>query len=1542
MNSNFVRDVRVRAAFLLLGSIALFLLSKNMRYKIHQVVDSSYTSYAFQPNSSLSQRLNHANTYYWYARYRKNAQPEFQKALAISEQIVREIQDSVNAQPLKSDSYRSLEQQAKTLGQYCREQSDVSQLNIASYVPFYLEMMGHDESFMEQDCEAEEVETRAANRAIDVLLELTAPEKNAKIGDRPLFAIVEASGESKAIHESIIQKLNAESKFYTVSDHELVKILGEGATYSKVFRDSASLVQVADFFGAKSIALIELINNDKVDGIHYYGMRYNVWQGGDNTIKDGVYTEYFLRNRNFNQMTLFKIPLLLYFAGLLGMLGCWIALGFLLLKWPPFSWPSVLLALGVSVATIIGLVDYVFLDFLNPLPSDYYATDAGEIWQFSLPAALLLVPLFINYVVLGRLDKHISQYRSRLDEPQGLFILISGSLASIPLIWTNYRIMRFGIESNTWVIGGYSLILFTAYAFALSRWVHKIMDFPQKVDPRRRVLSYAVTALLVYGLYAETAELVVGGTVSVNEWKLLVLLLLPLALEKLYHRIPARSLEPVVPDEFRPVNLEHLHLDEGRWNYRSKTASLLLVQSSNSLNAANYLVAVAQPHKRDWHIVDFSQRGDGKVHYFPFAHAFEHLFTYKRFNDVTEQSRIIGNLLGKLINTVSSIGDYLIDESDPKPRNPQEVAAMIAQTLASTSYGLIFQHPERAAEEDLELMDVLLELLVVQEASTPVAFCEGGAYSLQQRFQQALHKFSTNAGDEPVRFPLAFKNLAAAVLANRNIDPTSRVLIEERLVASELDQSPALAKRAVDDLLSSGQVFTNEYGRIQLKSPLFEFHAELEKFAGLADLDQELRAVVESAAMASNELGVFNLDLVTALAERPRKEVLAALQTLQDRHLIIDLQDDAHVDLYRFADIDTLKTLRQEDEHEKHNLSQSTREYYRSYIRFFLPHEAWDPSQKHLEHCLATGLVSERELTLLAARVLRVGGIGFTEDFLDFVFHKIIAVGATANFHGAQQLILRYQANQKKLSQALSDSLAWHAFVLHVETGNYLEARALYEAGIRTRAEQNTLSSSERLVCVRYCFGDIMHADLAAHGKALNDALLTDPAVPELDRLRAQFYTVKLIFNRTKSLETADNLPNVQHVLHTYQSLLQALTEKTAPLQGKYDWDDNGHAAVALLKEVLNDHLGYFADSLLPYQDHLAWIQMDATTAWDRVQQLKTKRFTWERTIDGDNWLDPSWIQRGTSTDYRSLCFTYNFLQRCAYQLNQFDESIKIGQLSFTLNSFIGDHNGKQLCAGFISKAHGAQGKTQEALYWAEQSVAYAHTHGLYAVYPLTTLAEACASAADFSSFRQLSRLISERHTLKHFDDAMPAAQKKGLLLTGPELLAAQTEKGSRFFWGQPVDFDFLQSLVEALKSSMPLKEGTSLTVNDQRIQIDRVKIFTTHKTDVHPAVEVVSKLELNLTFTSSIGTTHVVPIGPEHHPLEEMRGESKVWVLKGVEPAKTTSCSLIIQVIQPENQWHLTTAHPGTLAPPLPKPTYTGAGSAESIEYWKQHAFIE
>ena len=1494
------------------GLVLCLGISKFMWQRVADSVNSSYKSYAFDPQSSLAQRLNNANTYYWYARYRKNSQPEFERSLAISQEILSEVADSLKAYPTRSKQYQTIQTQAETLANYCREQSEVSQLNIASYVPMYLEMMAHDEAFMEQDCEDEEVETRAANRAIDVLLELISPEKNAKISERPLFALVQARGEPKAIHESIIQKLNAESKFYTISDHELVKILGPGATYQNVFNDSAALVDVAKFYGAKSIALIDLVNNDQVDGIHYFGMQYSIWQQGENSIKDGVYTEYFVRNRNFNQMTIMKIPLFIGYMGIIGAVGFIIALALLGLNSLKFTWYSLWIPISGALVTAIATIDYLFMEFLNPLPSDYYATDAGEVWQISLPLVLIALPVVINYIILGRLDKHISSFKSKLDEPSGLFGLVAGSLAVIPLIWVNYRIMRFGVEPQTLAITLYAMVLYLTYGFGLSRWMHKILDFPQKVDWRRRALAYLSVAALIYCTYQTTSELIIGSTIKIDWLYVALVGVCPLLLELLYGKIPLRANDPIVLDKIKPVNIENLELSQGKWKYLGEQSSLLRVRASKSLNPSNYIISEKTASEVDWHVIDFSQRGDGKVHYYPFAKAFEHLFTHKRFNDVAEQSRIIGNLLGKLISTISSVGDYLIDESDPKPRNVNEVAEMIIDALDNDSYGLFFQHPESATKEDLALLGAILPKLVSKD-SVPVAFCEGVAYALQEEFDFTLKQYGIQLGMDCLEFDLAFTNLAQSILSEGSIEPTSRVLIEERLISSELEQSSVLAKRAVSQLLESPQVFKNNFGQLQLKSSQFEFVSDGSKNDSLTDLSRELRVILDSSAIAADDLGMFNIDLVTAVSGMSRKEVLNHLDELQAMHLVFDRQDDAHIDLYQFADIEIVKELRQEDEHVREHISQNVREYYRAYVAYFLPHPEWDESKKHLVAAIEQKRISERELTFLAMRALRVGAVSFIEELLDFVLSRTISEGLSANFDGAKQLIDWFKSLH--LDNVASPRMQWLEFVLNVETGAFLFARKLYESGIRQRAEGNKLTHSELLLCVRYCFGDFMHGDNAQHGKTINDSVLHDPKAEPLDVLRATFYTTKLIANKDKNLNESANKDRVKEVLATYEGLVTSL-------DGLYK-NDGETKGINLFKEVLNDYLGFIADNVWSQILKMPEFGLDKDSTIERFLQLKANRLQLEGKNE-KNWLDPSWVKRGTDTDYRGLCYTYNYIQRGLEHLDRHEESIKAGMMSFALNSYVGDHNGKQVCAGYLSKSLNKLGKVQDGLYWAQQSVAYAHSHGLYYSNALTNLVDACRKVGDNTAYQQLSQIITQRHIVKHFDINVPIASMKRLLLTREQLNLAQSEAGSRFHWDRPVNFNLLDRLALELQSCHETTNST-VEVNGILVKIDKVQTMY-------------GKVEFELTFPSVIGTTTVIPIDNESYTTELIeRGGSMVLGVRGIEPKETQQCALIVQNFGPDVPWHIITSHPGVCAPPLPK----SGVPVESDPFWSKHAFI-
>jgi hypothetical protein len=1510
------------SALYLAGMVVCGALAWSMWGRIAEAVEASYASYAFDPEASLATRLNHANTYYWYARYRKNSQPEFELAQRMAEEVLRELPDSLKAFPDRMDEFATLRNQAKTLATYCAEQRRVSQLNIASYVPMYLELMAHDVAFMEQDCEASEVETRAANRAIDVILDLTSPEKNAKIGERPLFALVNAQGESKDIHESIIQKLNSESKFYTISDHELVKILGAGATYERAFNDSSALVAIADFFGAKSIALIELINNDKVNGIHYYGMRYNVWQEGENVVKDGVYTEYFLRNRIFNQMTIFKIPLFLFFMGLLGMLGLALAwISAFIPSWH-FSWYAVWISLTGAVVAAVGAIDFLFMEFLNPLPSDYYATDEGEVWRICLPLVLLVLPQLFNYLLFGRLDKHLKSFKSRLDERGGLFVLCSGGFVAIPLVWANYRIMRFGIEADTLHTLLLACALFLGFAWSISRWMHIVLNFPEKVDLRRRVLAVSTLAGLCVYAYSCASQLLVGASLSIHALELAGVCVVPWLLEALQARISHQNKKRVVDEVLRPVHLEQLKLHHGQWRLGAQHASMLRVTASKSVNAADFLQLAQGTSEVEWFVVDFSQRGDGTVHYFPFAKAFEFLYSFKRYNDVTEQSRLLGNILGKLVSTVTSAGEYLIDESDPKPRNVHEVAAMVERGLRAAPFGLIFQHPDKVEEEDLELMEALLSALASLETVPPIAFCAGPAYSLQRRFDAAIQQHCAAVGEEPVLFQMTFKDVARSVLERKNIEPLSRVVIEERLIATEIDQSPVLAMQALDALLRSPLVFTNVNGQLQLGSISFDFEHNPMPTDSLSDLEPDIQELLQCAAIASSDSGIFHVDLVTSMVDMPRKSVLHALYKLQSLHLVIDLQDDHQTDLFQFSDLDVIKSCRREDDHERQQVSQQVREYYRAYIAYFLPYNDWAQSKAHLVSCLTTGAISERELSFLAQRVLRMGGVNYCEELLEFVLTKVISDGLTAHFEGAQQLIRRYRERYSSATE-LSSRIAWLEFNLAIEQGAFEYARELYKSGIRSDAENRKLSPADMLVCVRYCFGDFMYADNAAHGKELNEAVLEDPNASAIDVLRAQFYRIKLIPNKDKILdEAAQNRGQVQHVVETFEQLISSA-------EGLVQEQELNRKSRDLFKEILNDCMGYHADFIWAAKERMPLFGLDLEMSKSSFDRLKSRRLALESEINEHNWLDASWLRRGTDIDYRGLCYTYNYVQRAFANLGLQEDSIRVGQMSFLLNSFVGDHVGKQACAGALSKSHLECNRLDLSLYWAEQSVAYAHLHGVFLGNAMKSLAQACAARADFSAFKQLSRAISRRHVVKHFDDAMPLTEKRRLLLNGSDLLRASLEAGSRFYWGRPIDHDFLAEAMDVLNAAYPFSAGSEFRVGTQLIRVIRCR-------------EKLGKIELDLQLSQVIGATNVVPMGLGHNCIRGLRGNSMVWLSLNSNPMETDVCGFVVQLFPNQTPWHLVTAHPGCVAPPLPTTTQGPEDYAESEDFWNRHAFVE
>jgi hypothetical protein len=709
--------------------------------------------------------------------------------------------------------------------------------------------------------------------------------------------------------------------------------------------------------------------------------------------------------------------------------------------------------------------------------------------------------------------------------------------------------------------------------------------------------------------------------------------------------------------------------------------------------------------------------------------------------------------------------------------------------------------------------------------------------------------------------------------------------------------------------------YINKFNQRQLKSYQFQINTDYQFKSNLESLNKEQTDFLKIAAIASNEMGVFNLDVVTSIAGIERRLVINFLDELQKRHLIIDLIEEDKIDLYKFSDLETIKLISKEEDIDNQYISQSTREYYKSYVKFFIPFEDWSQNRNHILKSVEIGLISERELTLLAIRALKTSEFLFIHDLVEFVLQEIIENAISTNFTGAETLIKKYRLKFKESRFRID--IDWHEFNLCVENGKSERACELFEGSIRQSLNDGKLTSRHLLVCVRYCFDNFNIEGNEELGSILNNTVLLNSKSTDLEKLRARFYSSKLIPNKNKNCSKLENFAFVNQVIKTYDELLELL-------------DKNKSSDLSLLKEVLNDYIGFFSDSVWPknYRHNLEGLQLDLVKTKIRLDELIRFRLN----IEGlnyftEDWLDVTKIQRGTSIDYRGLCYTYNYIQRGLFNLDDYSGSIQVGVMSFTLNSFVGDNRGKQVCAGYLSQANLKITNYKAALYWAEQSVGYCHVHLIRIDAAINNLFEVCNAIKDLKSFWSLSRMISKSHLLKHFDEGTPNSEKNSTLMKPNSIKVTQSEIGSKFYWNEPLNFDLLFSLVEKLQQFESIKVG--LTFNYEGMEIIIIE-----------CISIDSKINMMLKFPMTIGTTNVIQIDNEYDVKFVQRGIHKVPVIEGVLPKETNICSLVIQTYELGKIWNIVTAFPGDMAPPYPNEKQSTKEHQISEDYWKSHAF--
>jgi hypothetical protein len=1540
---------------------------------MRDAVRAGHERHPITADATAAQLLNHANTYYWFGRYRKNTRPEFERAMALAQQARTKALAAVPPDT-------ALVTQADALLEMGRQQLALCDRGMGSHYPFHMELMDHVGAFVEQDCAPEEFPQQAVIRAMDQLLGVMCPDRTVLIRDRALYALVVTPPGEPEVNELVTEKLNADSRLYTIAAHEAARILGREVTdIAALAGDTTALRALCSAFNADQLALVHLLRNDRVDGIHYHGLRFDLWSPRSARVEHTVYTESFLQDRTFNQMPGLKLPLLFVFLLLalavnLVITGLQRASG---VEHPVQPYHMAACFLVGAVANIVA-VDVALVRWLNPEPQAYYAEDLGEVWAYALPVVMLFLPALVAYLTLGKLDNLIPQFRSGLDQRSSLFSWCLGSLLVFPFVWTYYCIVRFGWSPAA------GLWLPVAGALALSAWLisghwKRMLELPERAGLLVRGATYGAIALHALVLYLAVlgtltrydASTLTGIGITLYLPGLLVAEGVGLLGRRGRGRTSVRvgGLPQVLPDHIDALVLGRDALGL-RVALEGALGGALQVKGRRGMDGHAVVRHALREHPdvRVLHVdLEAVRPKEVDVHYYPFAEGLAGVVAWTAFNDVAETARKAGNLIGRLLNGITSLGGLLVDEGGSRARKPEEAARIIAPRLAEVPTVLVVDHTDRIDAPCRELLQALAAaLLAMDPAKRPLLVsCSYATSAGTEAVDSLLEPFA------PVAFTLHYTDLAHRFLEsgdNRRLPIMARVHLAALLQREEKDLAPEPLEAVFADLRATKAITDGSPFQVVL----------MDRLDGLKDIeprtdteqvlrdDPELRRVLTAAAYASDGRGRFRITLLARMVGLERMPLLFILKRAEEHNLVVDLKGDAQHDRYAFTDRHAVLELKEPENAHADRLSQLAREYYSMYVRFHVPGVDIDAELQRLDGDLQRGQLHATELFNLAQRATRVhADMPADAERICRFAARMLSTAAHARLDDAlacmdnADAIQRYRRERGEALDAQeslrADLLRWSILVEQGNAGS-ADARRIAQ---RFRAEGAPRGTSDAakldllLLEARYCFLDF-DPDNRSRGEACCDRVME--AGDPLQRARARFYRLKLVPNVDVDLSrpTTDPAKAMAHD-QAYVALLAEV--RALP---------SGADARRLLGEVLNDLGGLLGDRYLgavrrnPDAPGIRALASDgAEGLFARVNALLTERVrmempghgplderAWDRLLSGDD----------TAIDRRGLCYTLNYWTRALRTMGMLDEAVTMGQRAYRLNRAVGDHLGASIAAGTLSDIMEQRGDAAEGFAWQEHS--FGHVWFLsddwrrrYAAWRMLELAHAAGRPDLKAAADHYARQYELLHELRH----LPAGADVGslaarLFLKREQVHAHIATAGSRFAPGFP-DTEALRSWTRAaLRPHAPdLKTGQELQHRADNGPIPAAHIRVEDVRNEGRARVVAFTADLGLPensgcswYADGVGTDQVIPLDDTLR-AKARQAEGRPPGISAVvvpELPGTRLLQVVVRCRPDVDLWMLDTVFPGAYAPPFPTAQMDATQRERSKAFWHAHGF--
>ncbi len=410
-----------------------------------------------EPSVDRAEELfRHAQTYHWLGRAKHSNSRDFLISQEYTQKTIEALRGKTGP---RVEELRLL---AETLKQELDIRYENNFDNIVNELPLFALLTNNQPTYEYVD----DPQVLAVNRAQELAIS-NLPQARP---DLQYYTVVVSKPVNKALEDELRFSLGNDIRFFPRPDEDILKILSK-AEYKQLYDYKAApqvLAKLAKGWDKQYVLYVELVRNDLVDDVYYYGVYLRLYNTVAGEFTKSLYADGFTEDRLHMTSTvlgLFGIMVLLSLA------LPWVV--HLMLAFQPrrdrgtVAWHSGIVTAVIGVTTA-GLITAAFIP-LAPEPATLMVLLHSRFWFIGYIILLTGLPILLSYLAGSR----ISGIKDRMGNANTLAAIISGSIIGAGMLLGTAYITRFGIAEAVLplaLLGASAVLAGTAAGLGMFRY----------------------------------------------------------------------------------------------------------------------------------------------------------------------------------------------------------------------------------------------------------------------------------------------------------------------------------------------------------------------------------------------------------------------------------------------------------------------------------------------------------------------------------------------------------------------------------------------------------------------------------------------------------------------------------------------------------------------------------------------------------------------------------------------------------------------------------------------------------------------------------------------------------------------------------------------------------------------------------------------------------------------------------------------------------------------------------------------------------------